>query len=70
MEEQNNNQGKDNLLMGIMAGFATLLVFFAILGSSFNEVMMLGLFFLFLAIGITYYIENNIDNDDDSEDES
>ena len=67
MKERENEQANNNMMNSIIIGFVSLLIFFMILGSSFNEVMMLGLFFMFLGIAISSYIESGADNDEDEE---
>ena len=67
MKERENEQANNNMMNSIIIGFVSLLIFFMILGSSFNEVMMLGLFFMFLGIAISSYIESCADNDEDEE---
>ena len=67
MKEHENEQANNNMMNSIIIGFVSLLIFFMILGSSFNEVMMLGLFFMFPGIAISSYIESCVDNDEDEE---
>jgi phage shock protein PspC (stress-responsive transcriptional regulator) len=51
------NLSENKVMIGVMAGFASLLVLFKILGSSFNELLTLSLFFMVITIIIASALE-------------
>ena len=59
MQKEEWNISEHKVMISVMSAFASLLVLFKILGSSFNELLTLSLFFMVVTIIIGSYVKGN-----------
>ncbi len=59
MKKEVWNLSENKVMVGVMTGFASLLVLFKLLGSSFNELLTLSLFFMVMTIIIASFVNGD-----------